>query len=412
MELSRELLMEQIAEVDYLIENHDPTLIRASGFVANEMTAVEGRRWLYGKHLIRGYVAATVSPGGVGKTTLELIEAVALATGRDLLGVPVKERVRVWHYNLEDPRDELLRRVWAICEHFEIPPIELEGWLFLDSGRDRKLIVAEPRGGNVCATPAVDQLVDEMQRLDVCVLQVDPFVKSHWGGENDNKEIDAVLTVFGDIAKRCNAAVDLVHHTRKPPTGFVAAAGDINTARGAGAFAGAVRSARTVTPMSDKEAEVFEIESNRRSWYVRVDDAKGNMSAPASDAVWLERCSVELANGDYVGVLCSWAPPDPFDGLGVTGARDALMVIEHGLDDGQRYTWTQRSVGRWVGSVLVDMGLTEAASKSVIATWKKNGVLHSKQYRNPVRRREEEGIFVDLSKLPGVKADVWGPHGT
>ena len=41
------------------------------------------------------------------QTTLALTEAIALATGRPLLGVEVPEKVNVWHYNLEDPLDEL-----------------------------------------------------------------------------------------------------------------------------------------------------------------------------------------------------------------------------------------------------------------------------------------------------------------
>ena len=108
--------------------------VTASQFRAFEMAAVEPRKWLYGKHLIRGYVSATVSPGGVGKTTLELSDAIALATGKTIMGARVPERVRVWHYNLEDPRDELMRRVWAICRQFDIDPMELEGWLYLDTG--------------------------------------------------------------------------------------------------------------------------------------------------------------------------------------------------------------------------------------------------------------------------------------
>ena len=376
--------------------------VMASGFTAADMRGVEPRRWLYGKHLIRGYVSATVSPGGVGKTTLELTEAIALATGRDLLGVPVRERVKVWHYNLEDPRDELLRRAWAICEQFQIPPVELEGWLYLDSGRDCKMIVAEPVDGIVTPTVAAEQVIDQMQRLDIGLLQVDPLVKAHYAEENDNKQIDAVLDVFADVAKRCDAAIDLVHHTRKPPSGFVAVAGDINTARGAGALAGAVRSARTITPMSDKECERFDIDPQRKAWYVRVDDAKGNMSAPAADAVWFERQSVELVQGDYVGVLAPWSPPDPFEGLGVDGARRALMSIEAGLEDGQRYTATARAgTNRWAGCVLLDMGLGEGSAKSVLRTWMSNNVLVVADYHNPVRRRSDKGLFVNYDKLPG-----------
>jgi len=386
------------------LRSFEPRLrVVASGFSANDMRAVEPRQWLYGKHLIRGYVSATVSPGGVGKTTLELIEAIALATARPLLGVPVRERVRVWHYNLEDPRDELMRRVWAICEYFGIPPVELEGWLFLDSGRDCKMIVAEPVDGVVVPAVAAEQVIEQMQRWDIGVLQVDPLVKSHYAEENDNKQIDAVLDVFADIAKRCGAAIDLVHHTRKPPSGFVATAGDINTARGAGALAGAVRSARTITPMSEKESEAFDIDPSRRGWYIRVDDAKGNMSAPSSEAVWCERHTVELAQGDYVGVLAPWSPPDPFEGLGVDGARRALNSIDAGLDDGQRYTATARAgTNRWAGCVLLDMGLGEGSAKTILRTWMSNNVLVVGEYHNPIRRRSDKGLFVDFDKMPGA----------
>lgn len=377
--------------------------VMASGFSAREMREVEPRKWLYGKHLIRGYVSATVSPGGVGKTTLELTEAIALASGRDLLGVPVKERVRVWHYNLEDPRDELLRRVWAICERYGIDPAELEGWLFLDSGRDCKMVVAEPmEDGRIVATASAAQVKDQIVARDIAVLQVDPFVKSHYASENDNKPIDAVMDVFGDIAK-LGCAVDLVHHTRKPPQGFVAVAGDINTARGAGALAGAVRAARTITPMSDREGEAMGIDPTRRSWFVRVDDAKGNMSAPAAEADWYERHSVELAQGDWVGVLAPWSPPDPFDGLGVERAREVLFALDRGLEDGQRWLVTKNANSpRWGGSLLVDMGLSEGAAKAILRTWMSNGLVTVGTYRNPVRRRDESGIFVDLEQMPGV----------
>jgi hypothetical protein len=50
--------------------------------------------------------------------------------------------------------------------------------------------------------------------------------------------------------------------------------------------------------------------------------------------------------------------------------------------------------------VLLDMGLGEGSAKSVIRTWIGSGLLVSKEYRNPVRRRADKGLSVDFEKMP------------
>ena len=165
---------------------------------------------------------------------------------RPLLGVEVPEKVNVWHYNLEDPLDELYRRAWAICERFEIEPEELEGRLFLDSGRDRKLIVASRDGVDLIANPAVGEVIEEMKAREIGVLQVDPFIKTHSLDENSNPEVDYVCTLFADIAKATRGSIDLVHHVRKGQPGGAATPGNIDQARGASALSGAVHAARTL----------------------------------------------------------------------------------------------------------------------------------------------------------------------
>ena len=65
----------------------------------------------------------TIAAGAVGKTSLKIVEALALATGRSLLGVEVPKRARVWLFNLEDDMLELQRRVGARCS--KCPPAHL-----------------------------------------------------------------------------------------------------------------------------------------------------------------------------------------------------------------------------------------------------------------------------------------------
>jgi RecA-family ATPase len=83
-----------------------------------------------------------------------------MITGRDLLGVKPKHPYRVWYINLEDPRDEIERRMAAIFKHYEIKPTDIDNHLFTDSGRDRNFIIedrtpthgyAETRGAAMAA---------------------------------------------------------------------------------------------------------------------------------------------------------------------------------------------------------------------------------------------------------------------
>lgn len=375
--------------------------ITAQGFDPAALAGIGPRRWLWKYHLSRKNIAATISPGGIGKTSLALLEAVSICTNTNILGVEPKEQCNVWHYNLEDPLDEMLRRVWAICTHYRIDPEELRGKLFLNSGRDTSLIVAKQVGGVVVATPQVDEMIEEMLRNDIGVLQIDPLIAAHDAIENVSDQMRPVFDAFIKIANGANCAVDLVHHTRKLSAGFNATPGDVDTARGSGALSGAVRSARTITGMTSGEAERFGIEEERRRWYIRTDDAKANMSAPSANAEWYERKSVEIASGDQVGTLSRWSPPDAFDGMSGDLARIVLQGIEKGLPDGQRYLPHRRNQsGRWVGTPLEDRDFKLPQAKEIIRAWVKEGVLVIDDYENPVRRKTEKGCFVNFEKLP------------
>jgi AAA domain len=58
--------------------------------------------FLYGKHLLRGTTSLTVAPGGTGKSSLAIVEALALAGGEPLLGAQVAMPRRVLLINLEE----------------------------------------------------------------------------------------------------------------------------------------------------------------------------------------------------------------------------------------------------------------------------------------------------------------------
>ena len=395
---------EERVEKEYIEQNLGE--LKATKFGSVAATKIPRREFLYGTHLIAKYVAATIAQGGGSKTTVLLTDAIALATNRDLIGNQPTQQCNAWHYNLEDPIDELQRRVVAICQKYEIPLSEIKDTLFLDSGRTRKLVVAEKVGNIVVATPDVDAVIREIIANNIKAMSIDPFVKSHHVEENDNKQIDSVLDQYARIANETGCAIELAHHVRKPAAGQNQATGDINQARGASAISGAVRSARTISIMSDKEADACSVPQSKKNWYIRIDDAKGNMSAPAEKAVWLERQSITIDNGDEfepgdsVGVVAPWTPPDAFDGISVDKARELLNTIDKGINEDVRYSKNRGK--RWAGQVVVDgvLEVDEERAKLIIKTWISTGVLFEDEYRNGKNRKDEKGVFLDPKKMP------------
>src|SRR5262245_59633969 len=84
-------------------------------FKAFDVATLPPRSWLYGKHYQRKTVSLTAGPGGMGKSSEDLVEAIAMATARSLLGEQPGERLKCWYHNGEDNAQEIDRRIAAIC---------------------------------------------------------------------------------------------------------------------------------------------------------------------------------------------------------------------------------------------------------------------------------------------------------
>ena len=210
--------------------------------------------FIYRDYMCRGYLSLTVSPGGIGKSTLSLTEAVSMAIGRDLLGFQLNgefeplARTKVWYFNLEDPIDLIVRRVAGIYLHYDIEQAELADWLFINSGLDDPLVTAieEQRTAKV-EESLFQHLTKKVCEQEIGAIIIDPFVSSHQVNENDNMAIDMVAKRWSKFAADNQVAVAMVHHTRKNVggTGF-----DTDSARGAKALTDAARIVRVLNGAS------------------------------------------------------------------------------------------------------------------------------------------------------------------
>ncbi len=357
-------------EAPKLLPTPDPSAISATPFKWVAPTAIPPREWIYGQHYIRRFISSTVAPGGLGKSSLIIAEALAIGTGRPLLGVAIDQRTNVWLWNGEDPQDELNRRVMATAMHYKLTEKDIEGRLFVDNGRQMPIIVAErTRDGVVIQAPVVDQVIATIQDNAIGVMIVDPFIACHRVTDNDNNEIERVAKIWAAIADVTGCAIELVHHVRKTTGNEI----QVEDGRGAGALLAATRAARTLNRMTAEEGEKAGVADHR--FFFRADDGKANLAPPSANAKWFKLVSYDLMNAtkdrpsDKIGVVTQWGWPDCMDGV---TPSDMELVREKTRTGKWR---ADAQAKEWVGVAIMDvLGLEDtpaarAKAKGIQSVW-------------------------------------------
>jgi AAA domain len=352
--------------------------IVATPFVWIDAKKIPMRDWLYGRLLLRQFLSMTIAPGAVGKSSLIVAETLAMITARDLLGVKPDQALKVWLWNLEDPEIETTRKIQAACIEYEITRDEIEGNLFVNSGRDQPLVVAQTtRHGTTICQPIIDDLVKQIKERGIDVLVIDPFVSCHEVEENDNSAIDRVAKQWSRVAELGNAAVHLIHHTRKAPAGTEVTT---ESGRGAKALTDAARIVRALNVMTKEEGVTAGVDNSR--FYFRAFNDKANLAPPMECSDWFRLASVPLGNGpfggdgDDMGVVVKWTWPDPL--AGVTG-RDfdkvaAVIRAAKWRKDPQAAQWVGHAIARALGLSIGDKR-DKAKAKSLVDYWLGTGAL-------------------------------------
>jgi AAA domain len=364
------------------------------------------RGWLLGTTFCRGFISGLTAQGASAKTTLRIVQALALATGRELTGEHVFQRCRVMIVTLEDSIDELRRRVRAARLHHGIAAEDVRGWLFLWAPAGMK--IAEHKEGSraVHAGELERRLRLEIAERRIDLVMIDPLVKAHGVEENDNGAIDAVAIILARLAADLNCAVDTLHHA---PKAGANGPGDANRGRGASSFRDAARLLYTVTGMTEEEREQFGITEAERRSLIRLDSAKVNIAPPSIEARWFRIVGVPLGNntdiypsGDEVPTVEVWQPPDLWREISTFAANEILDQIECGPGEGRRYSAAaqagdDRTAWRVVQAKVPSF--SDQQCKTVIATWIKSGILEKGEYQDPILRKPRAGLSV--GRRPG-----------
>lgn len=384
------------------------------------------RPWVYGRVYLRGVYSLLVASGGSGKSALTMVEALAIATGREL--IPGQRVVggpkTVWYHNGEDSEDEQQRRLVAAMDHHGIRHGDLGGRLILTSGHDHPIKLGGMGQNGPELTPGTGQWVVDMVRdLGVDVLILDPLGAVHGLPENSNEAMNLLAGGLTRIATTANIAIGLIHHVSQAAAGNMQASG-ANAARGATALVDRSRNTRQISRPDEREAAALGIQSSERWRYLAVKNGKAN-NARLGDAHWVKLVSVPLHNGtaeypagDEVQTVEHWTPP-----TGTIGAPGDLTRLQDAIRARAEPPLYAPQSSDWVGYMLAEvmgldagLGLTQARCtaeqtdarariKATLGAWVASGGLKIERRPNPKLKRDATAAYV-LPGLPAMLSDA------
>ena len=325
---------------------------------------------IYGTHHQKGLVSLTVAAGGTGKSSLTIIEALAMTTGRQLLRVKPERPLRVWLHNGEDPMMVLNARIAGAAKSYGLTSFDTGGRLLVTSGHNLPLKIAKigNRGYEIDET-VVRKIKATILRYGIEVMTIDPLMSFHSVQENDNGAMDAVIKELGKIASETGCAIDVVHHTTKS-----AAVGSA-ASRGASSIVDAARAVRVLAHLEPNELEKLPIGN-----YLKVSETKNNNNARATAAALFVIQGEDLKNGN--------------------GRPGKVVPVVKTAEWPQKAGALTDDDARSVEAALVHLGMGEYRESSKSSSWVGHAIseFFDIRTRTDNGRKEMERIVFDLIK--------------
>ncbi len=170
-------------------------------------------RFVWDGYAPRGVVTLLGAHGGTGKSTIALMLAAAVATGRELFGIATGAAPVVFA-SFEDGAHIVRHRLAHICQCWGIEPAELAGLHIVDGTANPELFASDGRGpGDV--TPAYGELLALVKQTGAGLVIVDNASDAYGGDEIQRRQVRAFMRALAVIAREGDAAVLLLAHVDK-----------------------------------------------------------------------------------------------------------------------------------------------------------------------------------------------------
>lgn len=256
---------------------------RISDYLHGEPPAIN---WVCEPCIPAGKVAVLAAAGGTGKSFLSVVLAMHMAIGEEFGPFkPTGKPVRTLIIAAEEDKDDIARRVSAICKALAFTPEQLK--LIDDNvtvvaarGMDWRMLQYDD-ARNVQETSRVDYIIEQARECGAQFVVLDPLAKFNGANENDNGEMAHLMAVLDRIAVRTGAAVLVIHHTKKTDNDRETTQASV---RGASAIVDNARAAIVLTRMSKAQAPLYNIQPDDAGRFVVCTFAKNNYGPYTKDS--------------------------------------------------------------------------------------------------------------------------------
>lgn len=199
-------------------------------------------------------VAVLVAPGGMGKTTLKLFEAICITLGLPLYGLTVHKRGAVLIITAEDSREMLIARLRAICHAMQLTDADIATVMqqvrIADvSGSGFKL--TEVSGDVVRPCDGIDQIIEACQTIQPVLIVIDPAVSFGVGESRVNDAEQGLIEAARKLRKALDCCIQYIHHSGKQNAREKAV--DQYAGRGGSAFADGARMVHVLQSLTPDE---------------------------------------------------------------------------------------------------------------------------------------------------------------
>lgn len=294
------------------------------------------RQWIYGRDLLLGHATMAIAPGGFGKTAWAMAVALALASGKPLLGDDVFNGPHtVLFMSQDDDRTEMERRALAAELHHRkkfgmglvVLGMEDLGSVTFTKKMGRDAVV------DYAGLGRLEALITLHRPRVVMLDALNGFCTA--GGVNDNATMTELLAGLQKLAERLGIAFLILHHERKGARDDV----DADASMGAASIINKARIALRLVRMTETEASKFGVLPWESWQYIAVSSAKVNL-APMGQRRWVRLVGVKLGNGtpaypagDTAQTVEQWTPAHAGLQFDMSTIRAVVARIAKGATD-------------------------------------------------------------------------------